>query len=123
MKLTDHLLHPLTRFFSPEQEPTASLEEKSGALDVRAGEIVDEGLVNVKDGVGLSDLELGELAVIADILRQIGVRERKTKASVEASGENTRRGDMAHLRPNLSQLLNKLLPLEIAELLIELERQ
>jgi len=65
---THHLLHPLSSLLAPQQETTTSLEQKSGTLDVGSSEIVDESLVDVKDGVRLSDLELGELAVVSDVL-------------------------------------------------------
>lgn len=73
----EHALHPLPRVLAAQEEAPTALEQKRRALDVGSRQVVDEDLVDVQDCVRLSNVELGELAVITNVLSD-GGRKRWT---------------------------------------------
>jgi hypothetical protein len=81
---------------APQQEPPTTFEQERSTLYVRAGEIVDEDFVDVKDGVGLGDFELGELAVKADVLLdregQRKINDRSGRGKLQKSTERKGKG-------------------------------
>jgi hypothetical protein len=70
--LTHHALGSRSRTFIPQQEPSARLEQIRHVFDIRL-EVVQEHLEDMKDGIRASDLELGQFAVKAHILRELAL--------------------------------------------------